>query len=60
MADLAFATQVINMEHGGERLDAERWPGLAAHHERLAARESVQTVLPGEQKILAKLAGRPS
>ncbi|MDH4584307.1 glutathione S-transferase family protein [Pseudomonas sp. BN415] len=58
MADLAFATQMINMEHGGERLDAERWPRLAAHYERIAARESVQAVLPGEQKILAKLAGR--
>lgn len=58
MADLAFVTQLVNMEHGGERLDAGRWPRLAAHYERLAARESVQAVLPGEQKILAKLAGR--
>ena len=58
MADLAFTTQLINMEHGGERLDAERWPRLAAHYERITARDSVQAVLPGEQKILAKLSGR--
>ncbi len=58
MADLAFVTQLINMEHGGERLDADRWPHLAAHYERLVARDSVEAVLPGEQKILAKLAGR--
>ncbi|MDA8484681.1 glutathione S-transferase family protein [Pseudomonas resinovorans] len=58
LADLAFATQMINMEHGGERLNAGRWPHLAAHYERMTARESVQAVLPGEQKILAKLAGR--
>ncbi|MFZ6048534.1 glutathione S-transferase family protein [Pseudomonas sp. CR3202] len=58
MADLAFATQMINMEHGRERLDPERWPSLATHYDRISARESVQAVLPGEQKILAKLAGR--
>jgi glutathione S-transferase len=58
MADLAFTTQLINMEHGGERLDAERWPRLAAHYERITARGSVQEVVPGEQKILAKLSGR--
>lgn len=58
MADLAIVSQLINMEHGHERLDAQRWPRLAAHYERISARESVQAVLPGEQKILAKLAGR--
>lgn len=58
MADIAFTTQLINMEHGGERLDAERWPRLAAHYERITARDSVQAVVPGEQKMLAKLSGR--
>lgn len=58
MADLAFTTQLINMEHGGERVDAERWPRLAAHYERITARDSVQAVVPGEQKMLAKLSGR--
>lgn len=58
MADLAFTTQLINMEHGGERLDVERWPRLAAHYERITARDSVRAVVPGEQKILAKLSGR--
>lgn len=58
MADIAFASQLINMEHGCEQLDAERWPRLAAHYGRMKARESVQAVLPGEQKILAKLSGR--
>ncbi|MNN61349.1 glutathionine S-transferase [compost metagenome] len=58
MADIAFTTQLINMEHGGERLDVERWPRLAAHYERITARDSVQAVVPGEQKVLAKLSGR--
>jgi len=34
MADIAVACQLINMAHGGEQLDAQRWPDLAAHHAR--------------------------
>lgn len=55
MADLALACQLINMEHGGETLDASRWPGLAAHYERVKARPSVQLVLPRELRTLEKL-----
>lgn len=58
LADLALACQLINMEHGGEQLDAQRWPGLSAHYARIKARESVQSVLPGEQKMLAKMSGK--
>ena len=55
MADIAFACQAINMEHGGELIDAERWPALAAHYGRIKALDSVQNLLPGEQKMTAKL-----
>lgn len=55
VADLAFACQITNMGHGGEVLDAARWPNLAALYERLKARASMQAVLPGEQKILASM-----
>ncbi|MGH8433873.1 MAG: glutathione S-transferase family protein [Pseudomonas sp.] len=58
VADLAFASQLINMEHGGEQLDTQRWPGLSALYARIKARESVQAVLPGELKILAKLSSK--
>lgn len=58
LADLAIACQLINMAHGGEQLDAQRWPNLAAHQQRILARASVQGVLPGEQKMLAKMAAR--
>lgn len=58
LADLAIACQLINMAHGGEQLDAQRWPHLAAHHQRMLARPSLQGVLPGEQKMLAKMAAR--
>lgn len=56
LADLAVACQLINMQHGDEQLDAQRWPNLHAHYARIKARASVQGVLPGEQKMLAKMA----
>jgi glutathione S-transferase len=55
MADIAFACQLINMEHGGELIDAERWPALAAHFARMKTLASVQSVLPSEQRTTAKL-----
>lgn len=55
LADLAFACQMVNLEHGGEQLDAKRWPKLAALYARIKARPSLQAILPGEQKILAKM-----
>lgn len=58
LADLAFACQLINMEHGDESLDAQRWPNLAALHRRVKARPSVQALLPGEQTVLAKMASK--
>lgn len=57
LADLAFACQVINMAHGGETLDAQRWPTLVALYERIRARPSVQAVLPQEQAVVAKMRG---
>lgn len=55
LADLAFACQIINMEHGGEVLNDQRWPNLAAHFLRIKTRPSMQGVLQGEQKILASM-----
>ncbi|WP_313243253.1 glutathione S-transferase family protein [Stutzerimonas nitrititolerans] len=55
MADIAIASQLLNMEHGGERLDPARWPALAAHYERMNTRESFASILPGEQRMNAKL-----
>jgi len=58
MADLAITCQLINLEHGGEQLDDKRWPNLAALYTRIKNRDSVQAVLPGELKMLAKLSGQ--
>ncbi len=55
MADIAITSQLINMAHGGEQLDARRWPALAAHYQRILARPSVASLLPGEQRMNAKL-----
>lgn len=55
VADIAVTCQLINMEHGNEVVDAVRWPALAAHYQRIKARASVETVLPGEQRMTAKL-----
>ena len=55
MADLAIACQLINMEHGGEVIDAYRWPALAAHYGRIKTLASVESILPGERRTTAKL-----
>lgn len=55
LADLAFACQIMNMEHGRERLDEQRWPNLAALFSRIKARPSMQGVLPSEQKVLSAI-----
>lgn len=58
LADLAVASQLQNMQHGGEQLDALRWPKLTALYARIQQRASMQAILPGEQKVLAKLSAR--
>lgn len=55
VADLAVASQLINMEHGGEVIDGDRWPALAGHYAMVKALASVQSILPGEQRTTAKL-----
>lgn len=57
-ADLAVYCQLQNMEHGGELVDASRWPALAAHYARVKSRDSVQSVLPGELKVIAKMTAK--
>lgn len=55
LADIAIASQLINMEHGGEQLDATRWPALSAHYARMKALPSLAGLLPSEQRMTAKL-----
>ncbi len=55
LADIAVSCQLMNMEHGGEQLDESRWPNLAALHSRVKQGTAMQSMLEGEQKILASL-----
>ena len=55
LADIAVSCQLMNMEHGGEQLDESRWPKLAALHSRVKQGTAMQSMLEGEQKILASL-----
>lgn len=55
MADIALTCQLINMEYGGELIDANRWPKLVKHFARVKTIASVQSLLPGEQRMTAKL-----
>ena len=58
MADLALASQLVNMEHGGEMLDVARWPKLTAHYQRIKAGESMQRLLPRELRTLEKIGAK--
>jgi glutathione S-transferase len=55
LADLAFTSQMINMEHGGEHIDKQRWPNLAALFARIKARPSMQGLLNNEHEILSSM-----
>ena len=55
LADIAIASQLVNMRHGGEELDTQRWPALATHFQRIAGRPTLAAILQGEQQIIAKI-----
>lgn len=55
LADIAFASQIINMKHAGEQINAQRWPNLAALFERVKALPAMQTLLQSEQAMLASM-----
>lgn len=58
LADLAIYSQLRNMAHGGELLDEARWPKLATHFRRIEERDSMQSLLPGELKVIAKISSK--
>ncbi len=55
LADIAIVTHWVNFSYGQEALDAARWPKLAAHKERILQRESLQSLLADEARMLARL-----
>jgi glutathione S-transferase len=48
VADIAATSPFVNFRHGGETVDAKRWPNLAAYVERIHARPSFKAVIESE------------
>jgi len=52
VADIALASPFVNFLYAGEKVDAARWPKLAAYIERVWARPSFKSILDDERKAL--------
>jgi len=48
VADIAVGSPFVNFAHGQEKVDAGRWPKLAAYVERLHARPSFKAIIEEE------------
>jgi len=53
-ADVAVASPFVNFMHVGERVDATRWPRLAAYVERCHARPSFKALIEEERSALPR------
>lgn len=58
VADIAVASQFINMQHGGECADDTRWPVLCSWINTVCQRPSFQEVLAQEQAVVDKIRAR--
>lgn len=57
VADIAVASQFVNFAHGGEKLDPQSYPALAAHVDKVLARPTFTALLERENSFVAKLRG---
>lgn len=57
IADIALASQLVNFKHAGEGVDADRYPNLAAHTERMHALEPFAQTIEKETAVIKKLLG---
>lgn len=57
VADIALGTCFVQLQHGGERVDAERWPRLAGYVGRVLARESFAGLIAEEEAAFSGLLG---
>ncbi len=55
LADIAIVTHWVNFSYGQEKIDAQKWPKLAAHQARVLSRNSLQQLLADERKMLTKI-----
>lgn len=55
VADIALASQMVNLRHGGERVDADKYPHLAAHTDRMHARAPFAKAIEKESAFVDKV-----
>lgn len=55
VADIAMATPFINFHYAQQRVDAERWPNMAAFVKRAMERPSFQKALALDQAFMASM-----
>ena len=55
IADIAIATQIQQLRHAGENVDATRWPNLARYADAILSRPSFKTCIAEEMKLLASM-----
>ncbi len=55
IADIAVASQFVNLAHGGEDIDALRWPALSAHVAKLIERPSFATQVEKENRFVQNI-----
>ncbi|HVL01109.1 MAG TPA: glutathione S-transferase family protein [Dongiaceae bacterium] len=58
VADIGVATHFVNFGHGGETVDAARWPKTAAYVQRILARPSLASSVEQETAVIKKLLSR--
>jgi glutathione S-transferase len=57
IADIAVASQIVNLRHGKGDVDADRWPKLAAWVERVHTRPSFKGLIEEEQAGIKAMGG---
>ena len=54
---IAIGSIFVNFFYGGGRIDAGRWPGVAAYIDRLHGRPSFKEIMQGDVAAIAELTG---
>lgn len=57
IADIALASQLVNFRHGGESVDADKYPHLAAHTQRMHAIAPFAQTIEKESGFVQKVLG---
>jgi glutathione S-transferase len=55
IADISLCTQIQQLRHAGETIDAARWPKLARWSDAVLSRASFQSCIEDERKLLSSM-----